>query len=193
MQRELLGYKEESVKIAFFTDFFVSPLFYISSTFAYVTIKNQSDIKSLIITVLMFLTLSVGTKAQENQKVFTAEEQMIVELSNNKWNWMSEKNVEKLKELFHENSQFVHMGGYWGKQEELNTIRTGGIWYKKAAIHDVQVKFAAGTATVYSRIHLNSEVGGNAVRFPFIVTEIYVMENGKWQLSTLAFTKTLGE
>lgn len=75
----------------------------------------------------------------------------------------------------------------------LETIRTGGIWYKKAEIHDVQVKFAAGTATVYSRIHLNSVVGGNAVRFPFIVTEVYVMENGKWQLSTLAFTRTLGE
>lgn len=58
--------------------------------------------KSLIITVLMFLTLSVGTKAQENQKVFTAEEQTIVDLSNNKWNWMAEKNVEKLAELFHE-------------------------------------------------------------------------------------------
>lgn len=99
----------------------------------------------------------------------------------------------KLAELFHENSQFVHMGGYWGKQQELETIRTGGIWYKKAEIHDVQVKFAAGTATVYSRIHLNSVVGGNAVRFPFIVTEVYMMEKGKWQLSTLAFTKTLGE
>lgn len=43
--------------------------------------------KSLIITVLMFLTLSVGTKAQENQKVFTAEEQAIIELSNDKWNF----------------------------------------------------------------------------------------------------------
>ena len=85
------------------------------------------------------------------------------------------------------------MGGYWGKQQELETIRTGGIWYRKAEIHDVQVKFAAGTATVYSRIHLHSVVGGNAVRFPFIVTEVYVMENGKWQLSTLAFTRTLGE
>nr|WP_310786996.1 nuclear transport factor 2 family protein [Alistipes sp.] len=106
---------------------------------------------------------------------------------------MAEKNVEKLAELFHENSQFVHMGGYWGKQEELNTIRTGGIWYKKTEIHDVQVKFAAGTATVYSRIHLHSVVGGNAVHFPFIVTEVYVMENGKWQLSTLAFTRTLGK
>lgn len=149
--------------------------------------------KSLIITAFLLLTGVVGASSQEKAKTFTAEEQAIVELSNNKWNWMSEKNVEKLAELFHENSQFVHMGGYWGKQEELNTIRTGGIWYKKAEIHDVQVKFAAGTATVYSRIHLNSVVGGNAVRFPFIVTEVYVMENGKWQLSTLAFTRTLGE
>ena len=84
--------------------------------------------KSLVMTVLMFLTLPVGTKAQESQKVFTPEEQTIVDLSNKKWNWMAEKSVEKLAELFHENSQFVHMGGYWGKQEELNTIRTGGIW-----------------------------------------------------------------
>ena len=142
---------------------------------------------------MLFLTLTVGANAQEKQKVFTAEEQVIVDLSNNKWNWMAEKNVEKLTELFHENSQFVHMGGYWGKKQELETIRTGGIWYKKAEIHDVKVKFAAGTATVYSRIHLNSVVGGNSVRFPFIVTEVYVMENGRWQLSSLAFTKTFGE
>ena len=138
--------------------------------------------KSIAIMVFMFLTLTVGAKAQENQRIFTAEEQAIVDLSHSKWDWMAEKNVEKLAELFH-----------WGKQEELNTIRTGGIWYRKAEIHDVQVKFAAGTATLYSRIHLNSVVGGNAVRFPFIVTEVYVMENGRWQLSTLAFTRTLGE
>lgn len=176
-----------------FTDFFVSLLPTAPIIFAVVIIKNQKDMKSIAIMVFMFLTFTVGTNAQENREAFTAEEREIVDLSKCKWDWMSEKNVEKLAELFHENSQFVHMGGYWGKQQELETIRTGGIWYKKAEIHDVQVKFAAGTATVYSRIHLNSEVGGNAVRFPFIVTEVYVMENGKWQLSTLAFTKTLDE
>lgn len=115
----------------------------------------------------MFLTLTVGAKAQENQRIFTAEEQAIVDLSHSKWDWMAEKNVEKLAELFHENSQFVHMGGYWGKQEELNTIRTGGIWYRKAEIHDVQVKFAAGTATLYSRIHMNSVVGRQCRALPF--------------------------
>lgn len=149
--------------------------------------------KSFIITALMLLAAITGTNARENPKGFTAEEQSIVDLSNQKWDWMSEKNVDRLAELFHENAQFVHMGGYWGKQEELNTIQSGSIWYKKAEIHDVQVKFAAGTATVYSRIHLNSVVGGNEVRFPFIVSEVYVMESGKWQLSVLAFTRTLGE
>ena len=168
----------KSVKSAVFTDFFVSPLFCNAVTFATVTINNQSDMKSLVITAFMLLTLAVGANAQENQKVFTAEEQAIVDLSNSKWDWMSEKNVEKLAELFHENSQFVHMGGYWGKQQELETIRTGGIWYKKAEIHDVQVKFAAGTATVYSRIHLNSVVGGNAVRDGSIC-------DGKRQMATL--------
>lgn len=149
--------------------------------------------KSFIIAALMLLTLSAGAAAQENERTYTPEEQAFVDLSQQKWDWMSEKNVDKLAELFHENSQFVHMGGYWGKQEELETIRSGNIWYKKAEIHDVQVKFAAGSAIVYSRIHLNSVVGGNEVRFPFIVSEVYVMEDGRWQLSTLAFTRTLGE
>ena len=146
-----------------------------------------------VILILLACSLAFGLQAQENQRQFTPEEQVIVDLSNAKWNWMADKDVEKLAALFHENSQFVHMGGYWGKQQELKTIETGSIWYKKAEIHDVQVKFAAGTAIVYSRIHLNSVVGGNAVRFPFIVTEVYVMESGRWQLATLAFTRTLGE
>lgn len=149
--------------------------------------------KSFVVVFCLLISIVTTVGAQENQRTFTSEEQAMVDLSNAKWQWMSEKNVDKLATLFHENSQFVHMGGYWGKQEELNTIRSGGIWYKKAEIHDVQVKFAAGTATVYSRIHLNSVVGGNAVRFPFIVTETFVMEDGRWQLSTLAFTRTLGE
>ena len=78
--------------------------------------------KLLIITTFMLLALTVGVNAQKQQRVFTTEEQVIVDLSNNKWDWMAEKNVDKLAELFHENSQFVHMGGYWGKQQELETL-----------------------------------------------------------------------
>ena len=68
---------------------------------------------------------------------------------------------------------------------------TSGIRRLKSIVR--KSKFTDNTATVYSRIHLNSEVGGNAVRFPFIVTEVYVRENGKWLMTSLIFTKTLGD
>ncbi len=147
--------------------------------------------KRILILAIVMISTVLGAIAQET--IFTKEEQEIINLSNDKWQWMSDKNVEKLADLFHETSQFVHMGGYWGKEQELNTIKDGGIWYKKADIHDQKVKFTDNTATVYSVIHLNSEVGGHDVRFPFIVTEVFVKENGKWLLTSLVFTRTMGE
>ena len=123
----------------------------------------------------------------------TPAEQEMINLSRQKWQWMAEKNADKLAELFHNEAQFVHMGGYWGKEQELGIIRSGGIWYKEAEIHSEEVKFTENTAIVYSSIHLNAVVGGNEVRNPFIVSEVYVKEGGKWQLSVLAFTRTMGE
>lgn len=146
-----------------------------------------------LILLLITSAMCISSMAAQDAVSFTPEEQEIVDLSNSKWQWMSDKNVDRLADLFHESSQFVHMGGYWGKEAELNTIKEGHIWYKKAEIHSQEVKFTENTATIYSRIHLNSEVGGNSVRFPFIVTEVYVKEKGKWLLSSLVFTKTLGE
>lgn len=145
-----------------------------------------------ILSIIIALFLGLNLLAQE-PTTLSPQEQEIVNISNDKWQWMSEKNVEKLSNLFHDSAQFVHMGGYWGKEAELNTIREGGIWYKKAEIHKQEVKFAGQTATVYSTIHLNSVVGGHEVRFPFYVTETYIMDNGSWKLTSLVFTKTLGE
>ena len=74
--------------------------------------------------------MGMGAYAQETKKTFTPEQQEMIDLSNAKWKWMSEKDVDKLDALFHENSMFVHMGGSWGKQPELDVIRTGNIHYK---------------------------------------------------------------
>lgn len=65
----------------------------------------------------------------------------IVNLSKTKWQWMADKNVDKLASLFHDQSKFVHMSGTWKKTEELDIIKTGSIWYKKANVHDVAVDF----------------------------------------------------
>lgn len=102
---------------------------------------------------------------------------------------MAEKNVDSLRVLFHDKSDFVHMGGTWGKEREIDIIKGGFIWYKKAEVYTNAVKFFGNTAVLLSEIDLVAVVGGNDAINPFMVTEMYVKENGRWQLSQLTFSK----
>src|SRR5512137_1913834 len=118
-------------------------------------------------------------------------EQEVIELSKQKWDWMAERNVETLDALFHEKSVFVHMGGSWGKEREMEIIKSGGIHYKKADIHEVSVNIIGATAVLLNRITLLAVVGGNEVTNPFMVTEAYVQQDGNWMLASLSFTRLL--
>lgn len=129
---------------------------------------------------------STITLAQESTDLNTIEK-----LSKDKWQWMAEKNVEELDKLFDEKSMFVHMGGSWGKQQELDVIKTGNIWYKKAEVYSVTVNFIGNTAILLNDIDLEAVVGGNTVVNPFMVTEVYVKENGVWRMGSLSFSRLL--
>ncbi|MBK6325991.1 MAG: nuclear transport factor 2 family protein [Chloroflexi bacterium] len=118
-------------------------------------------------------------------------EQDVINLSKEKWGWMAERNVDTLDALFHEKSVFVHMGGSWGKEQELEIIKSGGIHYKKADIHEVSVNVMGETAVLLNRITLLAVVGGTSVTNPFMVTEVYVRQDDSWQLAALSFTKLL--
>jgi len=118
-------------------------------------------------------------------------EQEVINLSKEKWLWMSECNINALDALFHEKSVFVHMGGSWGKEREMEIIRSGGIHYKKADIHEVSVNIIDTTAVLLNRITLLAVVGGNEVINPFMVTEVYVQQEDSWKLASLSFTKLL--
>ena len=118
-------------------------------------------------------------------------EQEVIDLSKEKWRWMSERNMETLDALFHEKSVFVHMGGSWGKEREMEIIKSGGIHYKQADIHEVSVNIIGATAVLLNRITLLAVVGGNEVTNPFMVTEVYVQQDGSWKLVSLSFTKLL--
>jgi hypothetical protein len=118
-------------------------------------------------------------------------EQEIMNLSRAKWSWMSEKKTDALADLFHEKAVFVHMGGTMTREHELSVIKTGGIHYKKAEIHEVSVKIMDATAILLNRITLLAVVGGNEVSNPFMVTEVYVRQNGSWRLAAMAFTRLL--
>ncbi len=123
----------------------------------------------------------------------TKVEQEILSLSKEKWGWMSERKVDSLEALFHEEAVFVHMGGTMSKSQELDVIKTGRIHYKQADIQEASVRIIGTTAIVLNRIRLLAVVGGNEVTNPFVVTEVYVQQGGAWKLASLSFTRLLGQ
>ena len=137
------------------------------------------------------LIMVVQWSYAQQTKTPTAQEQEIIKLSKTKWDWMADKNVDSLNVLFDEKSMFVHMGGSWGKTHELATIKSGGIWYKKAEVYTVLVNIIGNTAILLNDIDLLAAVGGNEVTNSFMVTEVYIKENGKWKMGSLTFSKLM--
>ncbi|MER3376547.1 MAG: nuclear transport factor 2 family protein [Allomuricauda sp.] len=145
------------------------------------------NIKRTIFSFLLVLINAHTVLAQS-----TDIEQEITELSKQKWQWMANKNADKLAELFHDKAKFVHMGGTWGKEREVDIIREGFIHYKKADVHEVMVEVLNdNTAILWNRITLLAVVGPNEVSNPFMVTEVYTKEDNTWKLADLTFSKLL--
>ena len=130
-------------------------------------------------------TTSVMKNSAETVQKIESE---LLTLSKDKWQWMSDKNVEKLADLFHEGSKFVHMSGTWNKGRELEIIESGSIWYKKADVHDAVVEVFGDTAILWNRITLQAVVRTREVSNEFTVTEIYKKDGVKWQLLDLTFS-----
>jgi len=143
----------------------------------------NNTMKAITTALLLFIVCAQTSFAQNSVK-----EQEIKELSTAKWQWMADKNVAKLTSLFHDQSKFVHMSGTWKKNEELDIIKTGSIWYKKADVHDVAVEIVGNTAVVWSRITLTAVVRGNDAVTEFTVTEVYSKEAKDWKLLALTFS-----
>lgn len=121
----------------------------------------------------------------------TPEQQAIIDLSNTKWDWMADKKVDSLESLFDDKAMFTHMGGTWGKTQELATIKSGGIWYKKAFVYAVDARIFGNTAILLEDMDLQAVVGTHEVTNPFMVTEVYSKENGNWKLDQLTFSHLL--
>lgn len=146
-----------------------------------------------VILVVICTQLTFGQMGQypplnPTNRTFSPAEQEIINLSKDKWEWMAEKKADTLKNFFHEKSMFIHLGGSWGKEQEVNIIKDGFIWYKKADIHDLTVNIIDNTAILLNRITLLAVVGGNEVSNAFVVTEVYIKLNEKWKLGSLSFS-----
>lgn len=147
-----------------------------------INMKAVIGLKTLL-TGLFLITIGVPSFAQNSDV-----EQEISNLSQQKWQWMADKNVDELSTLFHDDARFVHMSGSWGKDRELEIIESGSIWYKNADVHQVVVETFGDTVILWNRITLVAVVRGNEVSNEFTVTEVYQNQEEDWSLLDLTFS-----
>lgn len=138
---------------------------------------------------LFMLVLAVQVVSAQKTQDNSLLEKEVIELSARKWKWMADKQADSLSMLFDEQCNFVHMGGTWGKEREVNIIKTGFIWYKRAEVYSTSVKIFGNTAILLSDIDLVAVVGNNDAINSFMVTEVYIKENGRWKMGQLTFSK----
>ena len=154
--------------------------------------------KALLLALsLLLMNVPLARSAQGDAKAPAAHAgkvgEDIINLSKDKWGWMSERKIDSLTSLFHEEAVFVHMGGTMSKKQELEVISSGRILYKQAEIQEVTVRVIGSTAILLNRIRLVAVVGGNEVTNPFVVTEVYVQQGEAWKLASMSFTRLLGQ
>lgn len=163
------------------------------------TVKTMFSLLALLIVAVTssVTAQSTGNISKPKKKEISSpinsknSEQEILNLSKQKWQWMSERKVDSLDTLFHEKAVFVHMGATMSKKQELDVIKSGGIQYKNIEIQEASVQIIDKTAILLNKIRLTAIVGGNEVINPFVVTEVYVQQSGSWKLASVSFTRLL--
>ena len=73
-------------------------------------------------------------------------------------------------------------------EEELDIIKTGRIWYKKATVKDTAVEISGNTAIVWNRITLDAVVREQVAVTEFTVTEVYQKQGKDWKMLALTFS-----
>jgi hypothetical protein len=136
-----------------------------------------------LVFLLSILLVSISSSFAQ-----TAAEKELIQLSMDKWQWMSDKDVDKLEKLFDPKAKFVHMSGTWKKDEELDIIKTGRIWYKKATVKDTAIEIVGNTAIVWNRITLDAIVREQVAVTEFTVTEVYQKQENDWKMLALTFS-----
>jgi hypothetical protein len=126
----------------------------------------------------------------------------IAALSQDKWRWMVDGNLDALADLVRHDAVIVHANGaVVSRDEELAVIRDGRLVYRTVDVEHVTVRLIGPAAVLVGRIRLDALVGGTVAADTFVCTEVFVRDDGRggdpmadsrWSLAALTFTRPVG-
>ena len=127
-------------------------------------------------TVLVFFTIGLSFGQ-------TKEERQVLDLCQQKFQWMIHDRVDSLEAVLDDRLKFIHSTGWvQTKQDLLNDVKSGKLNYQTIDVSDMEVR-VYGTAAVVTG---KGTFTGTNTGEPFVVnlmfTEVYSLKNKIWQL-----------
>ena len=111
----------------------------------------------------------------------TADE--IAALSEAKWRWSTDGELERLADLFDDELVFVHLDGHiTSKHEWIGELRSRRFVYDRIDTHEASTRVFGDAAAVVGRATFT--VNGGSV-FDLVCTEMYVRRGTDWKLVSL--------
>lgn len=134
--------------------------------------------KNTILT-FFFLVICVAANAQ------TQQEQAILDLSKNKFQWMVTMNYDSLNPMLDERMIFIHSNG-WSetKTEFIEDIKSSKLRYNSITVTEATARLYPGAAVIIGRGKFNVKLDGKDLEFNLKYTEVYIQKNGKWLLAS---------
>lgn len=130
----------------------------------------------LLFPFVLALTLSVLAKAQSKQ------EQLIQDLSAQKFDWLINENYDSLESLFHPKLRYIHSNGLIeSKEEAIENLKTDKLVYLKVIVNESMVEQVGNTVVVVGKGQFSGVLNGTEFSVLLLYTEVYVYTN-KWQL-----------
>lgn len=110
----------------------------------------------------------------------------ILELCRDKFHWKTNREIDRVEELFDDGLIFVHLNGHvTTKREWIATMRSGTFVYRSIRPHELSAKVYAEAAVVFGKATFDVIFGGHSGRYELAFTEVYALKAGAWKLVNL--------
>ncbi|MCI1189148.1 nuclear transport factor 2 family protein [Hymenobacter sp. DH14] len=119
----------------------------------------------------------------------TATETEILRLSQEKFRWKTEGQIDRLADLFDDALVFVHLNGHFSsKQEWIEELRTKRFIYNAIDLQEASARAYGDTAVLVGKARFRVTMHGAAGAWTLIYTEVYARKGKHWKLVNLHTT-----
>ncbi|MBK5278180.1 MAG: nuclear transport factor 2 family protein [Bacteroidia bacterium] len=130
---------------------------------------------------ILFIVLILQTASgfAQNEKI----EKYILDLSQRKFEWMLNKNLDSLEVLLDDQVKYIHSNGWaQSKKDVIDDLKSGKLSYQNIKVTESSVRRYDKAAIVNGVGYFSGMVNITSFAMELSYTEVFVYRNGKWLL-----------